>query len=169
LAPLQGQRVASLVVVDAVSPAAVEDAGPLEGESAKGSLVLRAASSATLIEGVGPEGARDGLPDPFYEGLAEEGGAAIAPMDGGFVATALGDWSDAGVLLERGASQSRGFSDKTRGCSRLSQTSDYSRSRTAILSQDREWLRSCRLLSTGGCGGLPIRVGYGAESRDTCQ
>jgi hypothetical protein len=90
LAPLQSQQVARLVVVDTVGPAAVEDADPLEGESAKGSLVLHATSSAAGVEGVGPEGARDGLANPLDEGLAEEGGAPIAPVYRGLVAAALG-------------------------------------------------------------------------------
>jgi hypothetical protein len=102
LARLQSQQVARLVVVDTVGPAAVEDANPLEGERAKGSPVLHAASAAALVEGVGSEGARDGLPDPFNEGLSEESGAPIAPVDGGLVAAAFGDGSDARVLLERG-------------------------------------------------------------------
>jgi hypothetical protein len=49
-----------------------------------------------------PEGARDGLPHPLDEGLAEKGGALITPVDGGLVAAAVGDGGDAGVLLERG-------------------------------------------------------------------
>jgi hypothetical protein len=64
--------------------------------------VLHAASLAAGVEGVGPEGARDGLPYPLDEGLSEEGGALITPVDGGLVAAALGDGGDAGVLLERG-------------------------------------------------------------------
>ena len=88
--------------MDTVGPAAVEDTDPLEGEGSEGGLVLHAARFAPGVECVGPEGARDGLSDPFDEGLAEEGGAPIAPVDGGLVAAAFGDGSDAGVLLERG-------------------------------------------------------------------
>ena len=98
----KGQQIARLIVRNAVDPAAVEDADPLEGESAEGGLVVHAASLAPGVEGVGPEGARDGLPDPLDEGLSEEGGALIAPVDPGLVAAAFGDGGDAGVLLERG-------------------------------------------------------------------
>jgi hypothetical protein len=70
-------------------------------------LVLHAASLAAAVEGVGPEGARNGLPDPFDEGLAEEGWTLIAPVDGGLVAAAFGDRGDAGVLLDRRASGKR--------------------------------------------------------------
>jgi hypothetical protein len=41
--------------------------------------VLHTARLAARVEGVGPEGARDGLPDPLDEGLAEKGRALIAP------------------------------------------------------------------------------------------
>lgn len=64
--------------------------------------MVHAASLATSVEGVGPERAWDGLPDPFDEGLAQEGGAAIAPVDGGLVAAAFGDGRHASILLERG-------------------------------------------------------------------
>jgi hypothetical protein len=102
LALAKGHQIARLIVRDAVDPAAEEDANPLEGEGAEGGLVLHAASLAACVEGVGPEGARDGLPNPLDEGLSEEGGALIAPVDGGLVAAAFGDGGDAGVLLERG-------------------------------------------------------------------
>ena len=102
MALLESEEVTSLIVVDAVGPAAMQDSDPLEGESTEGGLMVHASSLATSVKGVGPEGARNGLPDPFDEGLAEEGGAAIAPVDGGLVATAFGDRRHAGVLLQRG-------------------------------------------------------------------
>jgi hypothetical protein len=103
LALLKGEQIVSLIVRNAADPAAVEDAEPLEGESAEGGLVLHAGSLAPGVEGAGPEGARDGLPDPLDEGLAEEGGALIAPVNGGLVAAAFGDEGDAGALLDRGS------------------------------------------------------------------
>jgi hypothetical protein len=102
MALLESEQIARFIVGDAVDPAAVEDADPLEGESAESGLVLHAASLASGVEGVGPERARDGLAYPLDEGLAEEGGALIAPVDGGFVAAAFGDGGNAGVLLDGG-------------------------------------------------------------------
>jgi hypothetical protein len=69
--------------MDAVDPAAVEHPNPLEGEGTERGLTLHAASFAA--------GARDALPDPLDEGLAEERGAPVMPMDEGLVAAAPGD------------------------------------------------------------------------------
>jgi hypothetical protein len=102
MALLKSEQITRLIVRHAVDPAAVEDADPLEGESAESGLVPHAASLASGVEGAGPEGARDGLAHPFDEGLAEEGGTLIAPVDEGLVAAAFGDGGDAGVLLDRG-------------------------------------------------------------------
>jgi hypothetical protein len=102
MALLKSQQITRFIVRNAVDPTAVDDAEPLESQGAKGGLVLHAASLARGLESVGPEGARDGLPDPFDESLSEEGGALIAPADGGLVASAFGDGGDASVLLERG-------------------------------------------------------------------
>jgi hypothetical protein len=62
MALLKSEQITRLIVRHAVDPAAVEDADPLEGESAESGLVLHAASLASGVERVGPEGARDGLP-----------------------------------------------------------------------------------------------------------
>jgi hypothetical protein len=43
-----------------------------------------------------------GLRDPLDEGLSQELGARVAPVDPRFLAAALGDGRDAGELLERG-------------------------------------------------------------------
>ena len=99
---LQSEKVPSLVVGRAVHPAAVQDADPLEGERAQGRLVAHAAGPAALVEGLRPEGAREGLWDPFHEGLAQKGRAGPAPVDPGLVAASFGDGSDARVLLQRG-------------------------------------------------------------------
>ena len=64
--------------------------------------MLHAASFAFGVEGVDPEGARGGLRDALDEALAKKDGVAVAPMDGGLVAAALGDRGYAGVLLEEG-------------------------------------------------------------------
>jgi len=98
---LQGHEVAGFVVRNAVEPAAVQDADPLEGQGAEGSLVAGAASSVRLVEGFRPEGAGDGLGGPLHEGLPDEFAAAIAPVHPSLVAAALHDRSDAGALLER--------------------------------------------------------------------
>ena len=107
MAFLESEQIARLIVGDAVDPAAVEDADPLESESAKGGLVLHAASLTPGVEGVGPEGARDGLSDPLAEGLAEEGGALVAPVDGGFVAAAFGDGATPAYCWTEAASGKR--------------------------------------------------------------
>jgi hypothetical protein len=67
MAFLESEQIARLIVRNAVDPAAVEDANPLEGEGAECGFVLHATSLARGIEGVGPEGARDGLPDPLAQ------------------------------------------------------------------------------------------------------
>jgi hypothetical protein len=103
MALLEGHEVASFVVGFAVHPAPMEDADPLEGESTKRSLMGAAAFAVALVEGFGPEGARDGLAHPLDEGLALEGGACEAPVHPALVATALSDGGDADVLLQGGS------------------------------------------------------------------
>src|SRR5690349_23505784 len=61
-------------------------------------------AASALIESASPEGAWDGLAYPFDESLAKKLRAAIAPMDPGLVAAALGDRGDASILLEGGGS-----------------------------------------------------------------
>jgi hypothetical protein len=78
----------------------MEDADPLEGECTKRSLMGATALAVAFIEGLGPEGTRDGLANPLDEGLALKGWAGEAPVDPALVAAALGDWGDADVLLE---------------------------------------------------------------------
>ena len=80
----------------------MEDEDPLEGESAEGGLLAHAARATAFVECLCPEGSRDGLSDPFDEGLAQKRGAGPAPMHPGLVAAAFGDGRDAGVLLKCG-------------------------------------------------------------------
>lgn len=77
---LKSHQVAGLVVGSAVDPATIEDANPLEGQGAQGGLMAHAASAAGVVEGLGPERSRYGLPDPLDEGLTQEGGAGPAPV-----------------------------------------------------------------------------------------
>jgi len=102
LALLKCEEVSGFVVGSVVCPAAVEDANPLEGEGAQSGLVAHAAGATAVVEGFRPERARDGLSNPLDEALADEGGAAPAPVDPSLVAAAFGDWGDAGVLLKCG-------------------------------------------------------------------
>jgi len=81
----------------------MEDTDPLEGESSKRGLMGAAAFAVALVEGFGPEGARDGLAYPLDEGLALEGGAGETPVDPALVAAALGDRGDTDVLLQGGS------------------------------------------------------------------
>jgi hypothetical protein len=94
MALLESHEVAGFIVWLAVEPASMEDTDPFEGESTKRRLMGAAALTVTLVEGFGPEGARDGLAHPLDEGLALEGGAREAPVDPALVATALGDRGD---------------------------------------------------------------------------
>jgi hypothetical protein len=71
LAFLKSKQVARLVVGLPLDPASVEDANPLESEGSERGLVAHAACATALVEGVRPEGARDGLGDPLDEGLTE--------------------------------------------------------------------------------------------------
>jgi hypothetical protein len=48
----------------------VEDVDPLDGERTESGLMAHAPSSALRVEGVGAEGARDGLADALDEDLA---------------------------------------------------------------------------------------------------
>jgi hypothetical protein len=50
----------------------MEGADPFEGEGAKGGLMTHAASATRLVEGLCPEGAWNGLADPFDECLAQK-------------------------------------------------------------------------------------------------
>lgn len=100
MALLKSHEVAGFIVRFALDPAAMEDADPLEGESAKRGLMGTATLAVALVEGFGPEGARDGLADPLDEGLALEGRAVETPVDPALVATTLGNGRDADVLLE---------------------------------------------------------------------
>ena len=95
---LESHQVASFVVGLPIDPAAMEDADPLEGEGTQRCLMRAAAFAVALVEGFGPERARDGLAHPLDEGLALEGGAREAPVDPALVAAALGDGRDAYVL-----------------------------------------------------------------------
>jgi hypothetical protein len=61
MALLESHEVASFIVGFAVEPAAMKDTDPLEGESTKRSLMGASAFAVALVEGFGPEGARDGL------------------------------------------------------------------------------------------------------------
>jgi hypothetical protein len=99
---LQRDQVLRLVVRKAIDPAAIQNADPLERQDPQRRLVRTAARPVSFVEGLGPEGSGNGLGHPLDEGLAEEGRAGVAPMDPAFVATALGDRSDTGVLLEGG-------------------------------------------------------------------
>src|SRR5688572_6940162 len=103
MALLKSHEVASFVVGFAIEPAPMKDTDPLECESTERRLMGAAAFAVALIEGLGPEGARDSLPDPLDEGLALEGGACKAPVDPALVATALGDGGDTHVLLQGGS------------------------------------------------------------------
>src|SRR4051812_15630974 len=78
----------------------MKDSDPLESESTQSGLVASAAGSARFVEGFCPEGARDGLADPLDEGLTQEGWAGVAPVHPAFVAAALGDGRDTGILLQ---------------------------------------------------------------------
>jgi hypothetical protein len=59
----------------------MEDADPFEGECTKRSLMGATALAVAFIEGLGPEGTRDGLANPLDEGLALKGWAGEAPVD----------------------------------------------------------------------------------------
>jgi hypothetical protein len=74
VALLESHQVVSLIVGSAFDRAAVEDADPLEGKGAQGSLVSHAASAPALVECICPEGPWDSLAHPFNECLAEKGG-----------------------------------------------------------------------------------------------
>ena len=100
---LQGDEIARFVVGNAINPAAVEDADPLESECTKRCLVASATGSAAVVEGLGPKGSRDGLAHPFDEGLAQKRRASPAPVDPALVTAAFGDGCDAHVLLKRGS------------------------------------------------------------------
>jgi hypothetical protein len=100
MALLESHEVAGFVVGFAVEPAPMKDADPLEGESTKRCLMGAATFAVALVEGLSPEGARDSLAHPFDESLALEGWAREAPVDPALVAAALGDGSDADVLLQ---------------------------------------------------------------------
>ena len=64
---------------------------------------MRSALGALLpVVGAGPGGFVDGLGCEVDEGLAQELGALEAPVHPGAVATALGDWGDAGAFLQLG-------------------------------------------------------------------
>src|SRR5262245_59434746 len=78
----------------------MEDADPLECECPQGGVSRRALGPVALVERAGPEGARDRLGSPFDEGLAEELGAGVAPMNDARVAAALGHRSDARISLQ---------------------------------------------------------------------
>ena len=103
MALLESHEVASFVVGLAVEPAPMKDADPLEGESTKRCLMGAATFTVALVEGLGPEGARDGLTHPFDEGLALKGGAREAPVDPALIAATLGDGRDTHVLLQGGS------------------------------------------------------------------
>jgi hypothetical protein len=103
----ESEQIARFIIGDAVDPATIEDADPFERQSSKGSLVLHAASLARVVEGARPEGARDGLPDPLDEGLAKEGWALIAPVDGGLVAAAFGSGATPAYCWSEAASAKR--------------------------------------------------------------
>src|SRR5262245_26762576 len=100
---LKSHQVTGFVVRLAVEPAAMKDADPLECESTERGLMGAAAFAVALVEGLGPEGARNGLSDPLDEGLALEGWTRKAPVDPALVATAFGDGGDADVLLQGGS------------------------------------------------------------------
>src|SRR5215471_11154993 len=97
---LEGGQIAGLVVGSAVHPAPMEDADPLECECPQGGVSRRALGPVALVERAGSEGARGRLGSPFDEGLAEELGAGVAPMNDARVAAALGHRSDARISLQ---------------------------------------------------------------------
>ena len=103
MALLQSHQVARFVVGRAVEPAAMENPDPHEGQSAQSGLVTHAAGATALVESLGPVRAWNGLPDPLDEGLAQEGGARVTPVDPGLLAAAFGYRRDSCVLLKRGS------------------------------------------------------------------
>src|SRR5689334_9136917 len=98
---LEGFEVARLVVGPLVLPAAVQDADPLEGQSAEGGVTGHAPLPGALVEGPGPERLTDGAGRPLDEGLSQKRVAGVAPVDGALVAAAFGDGRHAGEALKR--------------------------------------------------------------------
>ena len=74
---LESHQVARFVIGDAVSPAAVKDSDPFEGQSTQSRLVASAMGSARLVE-------------------------SLCPVHPGLVAAAFGHGRETGILLERG-------------------------------------------------------------------
>ena len=111
-------------------PSNGEDANPLESKSAKSGLMASAASPACFVESFCPEGPRDGLADPLDEGLAEKRGARVAPVHPALVATALGDGSYAGILLQCGGVwEALGVRRRRRGVGERERSSEHQRRR----------------------------------------
>src|SRR5712691_2338962 len=99
-AALQRVEVGRLVVGGTRLPAAVKNADPLEGQGPHCSLMGASLGALLTIIGAGPEGLVNRLRRPFHKCLPQERGAPPAPVYPATVAAALGDRSDAGILLE---------------------------------------------------------------------
>ena len=96
----QGIEVARFIVRLPGDPAVVKYSDPFVGERPQCRLSCFTFAPLLLIEGGGPEGARDGECGPFDECLAQEGWALEAPMNPAGIAAALGNGRDAGIALQ---------------------------------------------------------------------
>ena len=74
-------QVARFVVWDLIAPAAIDHAGPLEGEHSHGLMVALSRHALIFIEGARPGREPDGMSREFVERLQEKRGTRPSAVD----------------------------------------------------------------------------------------
>src|SRR6266571_7217873 len=100
VAAFERLEIDGFIIGGALLPTPIEDADPLEGQGAHGSLVRLALVALLLVVDLGPEGMPCGFSSPLHKRLSQERRTLEAPVDPGLLAAAFRHWRNPRIFLE---------------------------------------------------------------------